>query len=189
MKRWHTFTLLFVHFLALIFILNVYVTLSNILYPKSTILQNHSTHRILYLDRNFTNEEILVITEAVLDWEEKTHHVISIDIVILPTTDSLDLKDGVIVNKFNSDNYTVINNSGVIGYYQENEGNNTIVLVTDRLADYKTFRQCILHEIGHMLGLYHNSNADTLMYPYIEYASYDITQEDVDNFCSIYDCP
>lgn len=48
------------------------------------------------------------------------------------------------------------------------------------------FRQVVLHELGHHFGLDHDSNENSLMFPFAE--TFCITTIDIAQFCSIHGC-
>jgi predicted Zn-dependent protease len=65
-----------------------------------------------------------------------------------------------------------------------------IGIVRSRIEDYE-FKEVMMHELGHVLGLKHNLGDDgtgTLMYPDVNLGSDTITDTDLKNFCKLYGC-
>ena len=152
----------------------------------------HHTHRILYVERRFSNEEFAIISSAAEEWNQKTNHIIQFDVVRLPTNEKIDIINGIFIIKYNEDNPYIIpidglNDSSTLGFYTTENSINEIGLIPDRFS-FRTYKPVILHELGHSLGLQHNEDIGTLMYPYMDLAADDITEEDLKNFCVIYQC-
>lgn len=151
-------------------------------------------HKILYIDPNFSEEEYVYISMAANEWEEKTQHIASFTIVRLPQK-QIDFKNGILILKVNEydpvilflDKYKKVDHEG---FYDDDSLVKNIRLVSVRLSK-KNYKQTVLHELGHALGLAHNRGIDgigTLMFPALNYGSPTITQDDLINFCKIYHC-
>lgn len=151
-------------------------------------------HKILYVDRNFTNREINDITAAAINWTLTTNHIVEFDVVKLPA-EHIDTINGIAVMKITEDNSMAMvidqyNDHNTLGFYNKDGPMTYIALITDRIADYDFFT-VMSHELGHALGLRHISGEDgigTLMYPSITLSSTNITDKDLEKFCELYNC-
>lgn len=161
---------------------------SDKIYPKTV-------HKILYLDRDFTESEKIHIIEAALEWMRSTNHLVEYDIKVLPCKNIIP-NESIIIAKFSEDNPAIISmdilsRDTILGYYNDYGFIPYIALVSSRLNHKKYHTSVILHELGHSLGLNHNKDSDgenTLMYPSVDKGSNHITQIDLINFCLLYKC-
>lgn len=171
-----------------------------VLYTYSTKIFHHKeysnySHKTLYVDRNFNDEEVLTIMEAAVEWTETTNHIVEIDVVRLPTKEKIDLVNGIIVLNINSDYPEVVvldgtNRNSTLGFYNEYGAFPYIALISERISDYD-YSSVVLHEIGHSLGLKHITGEEgigSLMYPTVDFASDEITIKDLEQFCVLYHC-
>lgn len=180
--------------LTIALILLVYEKFSQISSFSEPDYKSH-THRILYIDPTFDDEEQEFIISAAIIWTSKTNSAIKIDVIILPTEEELDTENGIIVgksSKYNPDiiGLDTINESYTLAYFTKDGFIPSINLVTSRMSNDK-YQAIVLHEIGHALGLKHNIGIDglnTLMYPSIDRGSFIITNKDIENFCKLYRC-
>lgn len=155
---------------------------------------NH-VHKTLLLDRQLDSEEVIFITQAAWEWTEATNHIVEIDVVQLPNKEELLNEDAILVMNASPDYPNIliqeaIEKKIILGLYTKQNGLNIIELVSERITD-KQYKEVILHELGHALGLPHNEEnlgMDTLMSPYIEFGTDHITQTDLDSFCKLYHC-
>jgi len=133
------------------------------------------------IDCCFTKQEKEAIIESLLIWQKATCGLITFHIINLNN-------DKLIFNDKNrsTSSYTInfvcmlhedketkkyddIWQSQILGLAQGFEPCCLIFVVVDRIKDCDTFVATCLHEIGHLLGLDHNINENTLMYRYIRY--------------------
>lgn len=153
-------------------------------------------HKTLYVERNFNEEEVAIITKAAISWTESTHHIAEIDVVTLPTKEKIDLVNGIIMLKENADYPEIIildgfNGDSTVGYCNRRASIPYIAIVSDRIEDPDEYQAVVMHEVGHALGLEHQTGIegmDTLMYPSVNIGSYTITKKDLKQFCSLYHC-
>lgn len=161
-------------------------------------------HITLYLDRNFVDYETDAITQAALEWSEATGHIVEYDVIQLPTSEGIKYKDSLFIVKKSPDDPQIIlmdfaGQNITLGVY-ERQGLPSISLITDRLDD-SNFKEVVLHELGHSLGLAHLEgveNIDALMFPYtnveldngeiIPAGSDHVTEKDLIAFCKLYRC-
>jgi hypothetical protein len=149
------------------------------------------THRVIYIDREFSQKEKESIALAAITWSHRTKNTVIIDVVFLPSKTHLDRKDGVLINKLSEDDPTVyILGENTLGYYTKMEYIQYIGLISGRIDD-DDFDVVVLHELGHALGLEHVRGIDgvgTLMFPSVDLGSDHITNNDIENFCKLYKC-
>lgn len=173
------------------------------IYPNKEPRPDH-VHITLYLDRNFYDYETDAITKAALEWSEATNHIVEYDIIQLPVEGKIKYSDSLFIVKKAPDDPKILlmdfaEKNETLGVY-EPQGLPSISLVADRLAD-DNYKEVVLHELGHSLGLEHlegQDNMDALMFPYtnveldngdiIPAGSDHITEKDLIAFCKLYRC-
>lgn len=151
-------------------------------------------HKILYIDPNFSDEEVVYIRWAADDWEKVTKGIVSFEILMMPQK-IIDGTKGIIIYKVNNYHPDIIlldrtSHNETFGFYNQNHQLPNIELVANRL-NRKNWKQTILHELGHAIGLEHIEGEEgigTLMYSSIENGSSNITKTDLEYFCKIYRC-
>lgn len=161
-------------------------------YIKPSLSSSTNIHKTLYLDKEFSQEEVKTITDAANEWTETTNHIAEFDVVQLPTN-KIDTVNGILVVKIThwepeilfSDTIS-LQNTRILGYYNPVKPMPTINLVYDRLG--RNAYDVMLHELGHAVGLSHNPETFTLMYPNINEGVNYITYSDFVGFCKIYHC-
>lgn len=182
-----------IYYFPILTILIMLITIMPAMPPDK--IYSNPTHRILYIDRNFTNKEMIIIIGAAINWSESTNYTVTYDVVRLPTTKKINLINGLVFSKISSDHpdAMIMNNfdqENTLGYYSDGGPIDYIVLIDNMLND-DNYRAVVLHELGHSLGLKHTiglPGINTLMYPYTDLSSNYITQTDLENFCKIYKC-
>jgi hypothetical protein len=185
--------LFFIQFLATSLLLMVLCMVSN---PhqeyQHKILNNY--HKILYVDPNFTDEEFFYISAAADEWEQKTQHIVSFTVIKLPQQ-RIDFQKSILIHKVNQYDPLIFfldryKKNEIEGFYDKDNVFENIKIVSFRLNN-KTYKQTVLHELGHALGLQHNKGIEgmgTLMYPSVDLGSDHITDIDIENLCIIYHC-
>lgn len=160
-------------------------------YPKS---YPEHVHKTLFIDRNFNEAEIVYITLAAAEWNEKTGHIVDFEVALLPTSKEITLDNSIIFVKVGPDYPNILlldqaTTGYILGLYQDEPMPN-IELVAARLGD-RYFKSVVLHELGHALGLEHVKGVEgigTLMYPSANLGADNITPDDLEHFCKLYKC-
>lgn len=183
-------------------VVNLYCMVAEI-YPGEPEYPTHA-HITLYLDRHFEDYEVDAIVQAAWEWTVATDHRIEYDIVKLPTKEQMRRNNVVFIYKRSPDDPVIIlrdlvEHNKTLGLY---EGGHlpSISIIADRL-DMDIYKEIVLHELGHSLGIKHlesESDMDALMYPYASIALPDgtiiptgsdhITYKDLVAFCKLYHC-
>ena len=159
-------------------------------------------HYNLYVSDEFDQEEVNIINEATLEWEEKTHGMLVYHIYYNFDTNNWASVKGahsIIVEKISKyqrrtrlidrevskeDHWS----STIVGLYDPRYSVPRIFLVYDRMLGREYFRGTMLHEMSHSLGLEHSEQEDTLMYPGMDHSARHITIVDLQEFCKIWHC-
>jgi hypothetical protein len=186
----------YVHFftsLALLFVF--YFVVTDIYKDKDTKDRGTHVHTTIYVDRNFNDVEQEYIIEAAMEWTQATNHVAEFDVVQLPTREKIDVEHALIMIKVSADYPDImimdnIKKTTTLGYYDGKNALPYIALVSDRLDGFN-YKEVVLHELGHSLGLEHVDGEEgmlTLMYPYVDLGSDVITDKDLEQFCKLYHC-
>jgi len=194
-----------IHFLSVVYILSLLSTLFFVvsdIYPDPAEYPER-VHVTLYLDRNFDEFETELTMQAALEWSKATNHRVEYDVIQLPTREKINYKNSVFIAKRSIDDPQVIlmdlaGGNQTLGVY-EKRGLPHITIVGERV-NYNNFKEIMLHELGHSLGLEHLEgleNIDALMFPYTDMninglivptGSDHITSKDVKQFCELYHC-
>lgn len=160
-------------------------------------------HTTIYVDRGFNNNEVEFIKDAAGEWSFETNHIVDFDVIQLPVKNLIYSNSLFILKKYSDDPKIIFmdlkSSNETLGFF-ENKDFPTIHLVSDRLTQ-ENYKEVILHEMGHSIGLKHLTgldNAFSLMYPYsyIEFndnvtipaGSPYITKKDLIAFCKLYKC-
>lgn len=151
------------------------------------------THKILFIDNHFSDNEIEIIKESANEWSNKTHNIIKFDIEKMPSKKHLNLNNDVLIIPVTSNFPDIIITDKfydcdcTLGFYNNKGPINFIEIATDRISD-NNYKNVVLHEIGHSVGLTHNNNIGTLMYPTVQFTADYITEDDLVEFCKLYKC-
>lgn len=154
---------------------------------------------VLELSPRFTLLEAQTIRDAANDWTNTTNGIATI---FVDDNRPLVRKDGwkyriVFVRPIDEKepmlfyidglvNGNIVGLTDIFGYLTARP---TIYLVRDRIYSIEEYGSVVRHELGHSIGLEHDSSPDALMYPYTNEDSKCITTVDMDQFCGIYECP
>ena len=179
--------------LALLFVF--YFVVTDIYKDNTHKDRGNHVHTTIYVDRNFNDIEQEYIIEAAMEWGTATNHVAEFDVVQLPTREKIDVEHALIFIKVSADYPDIIimdniKKTTTLGYYDSKSALPYIALVSDRLDDFN-YKEVVLHELGHSLGLEHIEGEEgmlTLMYPYVDLGSDHITEKDLEQFCKLYHC-
>lgn len=173
-------------------LLVLYTQVIDIYQPK--VYPDH-VHTTLYLGHDFSPEEQEIILEAALEWSQATNHIVEYDVVVLPTKNTIDVTKSVVFVKESPDHPEIMlmdfaSKTKTLGLFNGRSQVPYIALVTERLDD-ENYKEVVLHELGHSLGLEHIKGTDgigTLMYPYTDLGADFITETDLKKFCELYHC-
>lgn len=189
MQKWYWLSLV----ISLVMLAGLYVVAVPILQHDNT--QFLPIHKTLCVDRNISEDQLIIIVGAATEWNYATHGLVSYDIVRLPHK-KISSHDSIIIVTVSADFPEIISldsqneDQNHLGYYYQRGPIPYIGLVIDRIDD-NSFKTVMLHELGHSLGLVHSDPIEgigTLMYPNIESGSNIITDQDLKQFCSLYGC-
>ncbi len=178
----------------------LFISPNNYLIEKSYSTQ---TVKIIYIDNDFSNTEIRYIKMAANEWENESKKIIKFEFV--NNKDEAEYLEKIkykyselpveIINFkkiSNEDKITLFLDKEVggkiVGFYDDESRQTSILLVTDRLDSLKKLKSIILHEIGHSLGLKHIKHKNTIMHSTQSKSSDDITIKDLEEFCNLYYC-
>lgn len=153
-------------------------------------------YKTLYVSQNINDEEMFRIMEASIEWSDATNGQVVFNVERIFDS-KLNHDNAIIVFNVTPDNPDIILIDGLrgpttLGYYNNDANLAYIAIVEDRLDDLDyNYKEVILHELGHSLGLEHSSGIEgigTLMYPTINAGSTYITDADLKQFCKLYNC-
>ena len=185
------------HFLVTIGLtLILLIGLFNFAAPILTHDSKHynAVHKTLYVDRYLSADSFDAIVLASIEWHEATHGIVTFDVKRLPQR-NIDPDNSIIILDVTEDNPKIIeldsaNDNSTLGYYDDSNRIESILLIVSRI-DPEDFKGVVLHELGHALGLKHQTGAEgigSLMYPSIDIGATSITPADLHQFCTLYDC-
>lgn len=183
------------------YLIFIYYAVAAVFIIINTIIKRYNKYKYLKfqtplyvinigIDYSFTTSEKGMIIDALSSWQEATHNLVVFHIAHHNMRTLLYNKDdnttGYAVNfvKASSEDLDV--------RYWDDHYNRTILgfaiihsrcclafLVADRMRNKRLFTTITGHEIGHLLGLGHNPNRNTLMYEYSNYMAPQATNLDL----------
>jgi predicted Zn-dependent protease len=183
-----------------VFIFIIISTQALHLHSKSLIHSNRARIFDLYISNRFDDEEVKLIEASALEWENKTHHIITYHIyynfdVSKYKQINTNMHSIIFVklSKYSQqvndmDRYQGHGRTQILGLYDSTKEIPVIFIVYDRMLGQAYYQGTIMHELGHSLGLDHIQMEDTLMYPTMDHSSRHISSRDLQEFCKIYNC-
>lgn len=151
----------------------------------------------VYISNRFDANDVKLIDEATKEWEEKTNHLIVYHIYYnfdMSHLSDIHYKSHSLVfiklSKYDSNTPQIDKTYGgkVLGLFDGTGVVPKVFLIPDRLLGANYERSVILHELGHFLGLAHSKSEGTLMFPSQDKSSKHITNDDMKEFCKIWNC-
>lgn len=174
---------------------------------KNLLIQTNKINERKFLAANilisnqFSEEEIVIMSNSVYDWNNRTKGVISFTIVREPFK-NMDFNNSVLVIKASDLDPDVIimdtisncqSNSGcTLGLTSsEDFPVSNIKIVSDRMKNNDQLYTTFLHELGHYIGLEHQDDIQsigTVMFPITGEFRKELTRRDLKYFCDVYHC-
>ena len=151
----------------------------------------------LYVDDTFEASDVRCIESSADEWNKRTRGLASITVVPLTSEKNTVRKDtsvdDIIMTRVTSDSAIVffierLSGSRLYGYYQPQGDHSEITMVHDRYRSETVCRVVLMHELGHALGIHHNTDPTSLMYGGDDTMPTGITRRDLADFCKIYGC-
>lgn len=180
---------------SVILIVAFFVT--TIKYRPSEITRPEYVNETIYLDKSFNKDEVDIIIQATWEWSKATENRVIYKVIQLNEhNNNVSMKNSILVNKFPADNIQIltldyISNNTVLGYYSNEHVVPNIGIVAERLENAALYKEVVMHELGHSLGLEHDESdhgIGTLMYPSVELQSENITKADIEHYCEVHNC-
>jgi len=165
--------------------------------------------KYIRIDHHFSTQEREIIFDALNTWESATKNFVKFNIINAYATSLNGYEDSKTLIANNDHRHYEVNIIDIIKTYSHDDiilkvdkyekmpilgyacflyYSNFTLLVTDRLTNDQMFKTIILHEMGHLLGMFHNKKRHTLMYPYYNSIVDTITKYDLRSFCKINNC-
>lgn len=159
----------------------------------------------LFVDKGFSGPERELIVDGFKQWERDTRGTVKFDVTTYPFDSSTDEVPEGEAGKCTYDTYVVrmpetakvvkklderFKPKGhTLGFTQSNCKMRVVALITSRLRDAKLFRQVVVHEAGHLIGLDHIPvPKESVMFPSTDKATKCPTALDMKQLCMLYDC-
>ncbi len=140
-----------------------------------------SHHYDVYIDPDFMQDQRQSILNAIIEWQVDTENTITFTLIGQKTS-----QDPIIVI-LHSDQEHMQKwyHDTTIGHTEYRGADSNIQIATD--LGKRDFHECVLHEIGHALGLEHDEDG-TIMAPDTSEASSFLTCRDMHAFCKVWGC-
>ena len=158
-------------------------------YPKHV-------NKTIFVDNYFNDKQFDKIKEAAQEWTLKTHHIVNFQVERLPSKKTLRANKDLLILPVTPNFPDIIlcdeyyHHDNTVGFFNDSGPLYFIEIVMDRASE-DIFKSIVLHELGHSLGLEHDTSVDgigSLMFPALNMGSDHITEEDLYQFCSLYKC-
>jgi hypothetical protein len=194
------------------FCVAIYCFITNFSTPPQQIANEGSIEQIkeitpsylylVFIDPLFDPIEKDIIVRGLYDWQVKTNGIIQYYVVGSSQKLNVSPQDPIVFKSIafsyaKPDTLIVmfidaLMGTDILGYCDiqnlSHSDSLTIFLVPDRIGSYKEYNAVVRHEYAHSLGLSHNKNRRTLMWPSAEDGAEGITQRDLFSFCQVYHC-
>lgn len=140
-------------------------------------------HSDVAIDSTFTQEQLTDIITATEQWKNTTGGMVDLDLIITNTPEEYGNDTMKILY---SDDATVNPTNTLFGHTEFVASINSITLYPNRISQSSfPFKEIILHELGHALGLHHASQG--LMTP-VPTGINCIDNATLDQFCGLHNC-
>lgn len=170
-------------------------------FPSYSVYPSLSyTHRYMYIDDNFTDEETNVILDSFKEWNCSSGGIVNFEFankLSIKDVDKLDYNNSIFIFKTTSHNKFIqfvdiqMSKKGLttVGYYREfYDRAPYIYIAVDRIPSKERFKPLLMHEEGHSLGLKHYDGNQCVMNSVIDDAALDLNNYDFQNLCELYKC-
>ena len=97
--------------------------------PKQATIYPSEVKEILYIDRTFTEQERIHITEAAQAWEDATKGIVHYEIIQLPDSNPVEFSNSLFIVKISPDEPEVLfmdSGENILGHYTSRQGIPTI---------------------------------------------------------------
>lgn len=155
------------------------------------------SHKIVYVSNSFDDADFRLMQEAAEEWNTETHGLATLEVIrgyddYLYQSISHDHSSMVVMRAsiWNPVITTLDDrlHTTILGYFFDEEGTQSIILVPARMAGEDYYRAVIIHEMGHALALNHIDVDDTIMVSSMDRSSYHLSKTDLNWFCRVYYC-
>jgi len=159
-------------------------------------VERSNLHKTVYIDQDLLDWQKTSVIAAINEWEAATNNEVVFTVKISTQTEEASITDDrhslIIRNTSIYDPEITMLDSGMPdnkkttgGYVKHGNSIPTILLVNARLEN-GIYRISVLHELGHALGLLHNNDKNSIMYPWIDDGAGRITNIDIEQFNELY---
>lgn len=134
------------------------------------------------VDSRFTTDEQDAIVSALYDWEQVTHGIVNMKLII---TDTPNLY-GPLPKIIKSDELVVTEYGNMFGLTVHDFNDTTIYIYTKSIEAYPaSIKATAVHELGHSFGLKHSDTGVMFKYNSMQTC---IDQDALNKFCDIHNC-
>jgi hypothetical protein len=154
-------------------------------------LEPASTYQV-YVDPNFSDYEVGVIRDSLVDWENQTDHTVNFHVDVMKSWGTATPPHTIWIQSASQSDVRIHGRPMAGMCYQgSHDDNGFVYLPMDKYEGHEAmawFGQAVRHEVGHALGLSHSSKG-TIMAPSHGEASMTVTCEDAKALVALHDKP